>query len=148
MTKIILFLIEEYHISYRKKERIPRGFVKHLNTTSMEYIIQSPNKVVSLEKEEIIQDKFRRFEKKLQGLMRCDIVLRKEKNGERESYIVEGRLYIPGNDLFAKEQGTSYEIAAEKVCIDLENQIRKQKEKKNKRLTKPVDSYVSDEELE
>jgi putative sigma-54 modulation protein len=114
----------------------------------MEYIIQSPNKVVSLEKEEVIQDKFRRFEKKLPGLMRCDIVLRKEKNEERESYIVEGRLLIPGNDLFAKEQGASFEIAAEKVCVDLENQIRKQKEKKNKRLIKPADSYVSDEELE
>jgi ribosome-associated translation inhibitor RaiA len=39
-------------------------------------------------------------------------------------------------------------MAAENVCIDLENQIRKQKEKKNKRTTKPVDQYVNDEELE
>jgi len=117
----------------------------------MKYIIQSPKKEVSLEKEELIQNKFKRFEKMLNGMIRCDIVLKKEKNGEQESYVVDGRLHIPGNDLFASEQGASYEIAAEKVCVDLENQIRKQKEKDNKRMTKPVDHYVSDvsdEELE
>jgi putative sigma-54 modulation protein len=114
----------------------------------MNYIIQSPNKEVSLEKEELIKKKFKRFEKKLPGLMRCDIVLRMEKSGEQNSFIVESKLYIPGNDLFAKEQAASYEIAAEKVCIDLENQIRKQKEKKNKKQIKPIDQLVSDEELE
>lgn len=114
----------------------------------MNYIIQSPNKEVSLEKEELIQKKFKRFEKLLPGMMRCDIVLRMEKNGEQNSYIVEAKLQVPGNDLFAKEQAASYEMAAENVCIDLENQIRKQKEKKNKRSTKPVDQLVNDEELE
>ncbi len=114
----------------------------------MNYIIQSPNKEVSLEKEELIKKKFKRFEKKVPGLMRCDIVLRMEKSGEQNKYIVEGKLMVPGNDLFAKEHGVSYEMAAEQVCIDLENQIRKQKEKKNKRLTKPVDHFVKEEELE
>ena len=114
----------------------------------MNYIIQSPNKEVSLGKEELIQKKFKRLEKLLPDMMRCDIVLRKEKSDEQNSYIVEGKLQVPGNDLFAKEKATSYEMAAEKVCIDLENQIRKQKEKKNKRSTKPVDQYVNDEEIE
>jgi putative sigma-54 modulation protein len=114
----------------------------------MNYIIQSPNKEVSLEREEVIQEKFRRFERLMPGMIRCDIVLRMEKNGEQNSFIVEGKLLVPGNDLFAKEQATSYEIAAENVCIDLENQIRKQKEKKNKRHTKTIDQYVNDEELE
>jgi putative sigma-54 modulation protein len=114
----------------------------------MNYIIQSPNKEVSLEREEVIKEKFRRFEKLMPGMLRCDIVLRIEKNGEQNSFIVEGKIMVPGNDLFAKEQAASYEIAAEMVCIDLENQIRKQKEKKNKRQTRPIDQYVSDEELE
>jgi putative sigma-54 modulation protein len=114
----------------------------------MNYIIQSPNKEVSLEREEIIQDKFKRFEKLIPGLLRCDIVLRMEKNEEQNSFIVEGKLMVPGNDLFAKEQAASHEIAAEMVCIDLENQIRKQKEKKNKRQVKSIDQYVNDEELE
>lgn len=114
----------------------------------MNYIIQSPNKEVSLEKEELIQKKFKHLERLLPGMMRCDIVLRMEKSGEQDSYIVEGKLQVPGNDLFAKEQAASYEMAAEKVCVDLENQIRKQKEKKNKRTTKSVDQYVNDEELE
>lgn len=114
----------------------------------MNYIIQSPNKEVSMEREEVIQEKFKRFERLLPGILRCDIVLRMEKNGEQNSYIVEGKLLVPGNDLFAKEQAATYEIAAENVCIDLENQIRKQKEKRNKRHTRTIDQYVDDEELE
>ncbi|MEY4930738.1 MAG: hypothetical protein RI909_1462 [Bacteroidota bacterium] len=114
----------------------------------MKYIIESSTKEVSLEREEIIKKKFQRFEKKLQGLIRCDIKLKKEKNDEQNAYIVEGRLHISGNDLFAKEQASSYELAAENVCIDLENQIRKQKEKKNKKAIKPIDQLVNDEELE
>jgi putative sigma-54 modulation protein len=114
----------------------------------MNYIIESPNKEVSLEREEVIKEKFKRFEKLVPRLMRCDIVLRMEKSDTQNSFIVEGKLMVPGNDLFAKEQAASYELAAEQVCIDLENQIRKQKEKKNKRHTKPIDKYVHDEELE
>jgi putative sigma-54 modulation protein len=114
----------------------------------MNYIIQSPNKEVSLQKEELIQKKFKHLERLLPEMMRCDIVLRMEKNGEQNSFIVEAKLQIPGNDLFAKEQAASYEMAAENVCTDLENQIRKQKEKKNKRSTKPADQFVNDEELE
>jgi len=114
----------------------------------MNYIIASSTKEVSLEREEIIKKKFKRFETKLPGMIRCDIVLRTEKNGEQNSYIVESKLLIPGNDLFAKEQASSYELAAEKVCIDLENQIRKQKEKRNKRNIKPADQFINDEELE
>jgi len=114
----------------------------------MNYIIQSPNVEVSLEREEVIQEKFKRFEKILPGLIRCDIVLRVEKNDEQNSCIVESKLLIPGNDLYAREQAASFEIAAENVCIDLENQIRKQKEKRNKRHTKTIDQYVNDEELE
>jgi len=119
-----------------------------LKLNFMNYIIQSPNKEVSLEKEELIQKKFKHLERLLPEMMRCDIVLRMEKSGERNSFIVEGKIQIPGKDLFAKEQAASYEMAAENVCMDLENQIRKQKEKKNKRSTKPADQYVNDEELE
>ena len=114
----------------------------------MNYIIESPNKEVSLEREEVIKEKFKRFEKLVPRLMRCDIVLRMEKSDTQNSFIVEGKLMVPGNDLFAKEQAASYELAAEQVCIDLENQIRKQKRKKNKRHTKSIDKYVHNEELE
>ena len=81
----------------------------------MNYIIQSPNKEVSLEREEVIKEKFRRFEKLHPRMIRCDIVLRMEKNSEQNSFIVEGKLMVPGNDLFAKEQASSYEQAAEQV---------------------------------
>jgi len=114
----------------------------------MNYIIQSPNNEISIEREEVIKDKFRRLEKLLPSILRCDIVLKTEKSGEQNSFIVEGKLMIPGNDLFAKEQAASYEIAADRACVDLENQIRKQRKNMNKRQTKPIDHFIHDEELE
>lgn len=145
MIIVILFLRKEYQITcVRRSVKSSTNF----KSIHMEYIIQSPNIVVSGKKEEIIRNKFSWFEKKLQGLIRCDIVLRKVKSGEQESFVVDGRLVIPGNDLFASEQGPSFEIATDKVCVDLKNQIRKQKEMKNKRLIKPVDQYIRDKDHE
>jgi ribosome-associated translation inhibitor RaiA len=50
--------------------------------------------------------------------------------------------------LYAREKAESFEIAAEKVVLDLESQIKKHKAKLNVRATVPVDKLVSDEELE
>jgi putative sigma-54 modulation protein len=114
----------------------------------MQYIIQSPHLKVSAKVQRGIKAKFDRFEKLFDRIEQCSILLKKEKNDEKENYIVEAKLAVPGNDLFAREQEGSFELAAEKACIDLENQIKKRKAKSNKRERRPVDQLISDEELE
>jgi ribosome-associated translation inhibitor RaiA len=57
------------------------------------------------------------------------IVLKKEKNNKMETSIVEARLGISGNDLFASAHAERFSQAAEMVCLALESQIKKHKAK-------------------
>jgi putative sigma-54 modulation protein len=95
-----------------------------------------------------IQEKFDRLEKVFDRILQSHIVLKKAKEDKQNYFVVEARLVVPGNDLFAREKAESFEIAAEKVVLDLESQIKKHKAKLNQRATVPVDKLVNDEELE
>ena len=95
----------------------------------MLFIIESPHQKVSDKTKQVVQEKFERFEKMFDRIEQYHIVLKKGKNDKQDYFAVEARLAVPGNDLFASEQAESYPVAAEKVCIDLENQIRKYKSK-------------------
>ncbi len=101
--------------------------------------------------EQILFEKFERLEKLSDRIIRCEVVLRKEKNDTEDYFLVEARLIIPGNDLFAKESGPKFEVAAEKACLDLERQCRKRKTRQQpKARAKAVrrKTKVDDEELE
>lgn len=93
----------------------------------MDIILQSPHIRLSNRMERILFEKFERLEKIAERALRCEVVLRKEKEASDNDFIVEARLVIPGNDLFAKETGPKFEIAAENACVDLERQFRKRK---------------------
>ncbi len=114
----------------------------------MQYTLQSPHLKVSSRTDRVIQNKFERFERLFDRIEQCHVVLKKEKNGKQENFIVEARLAVPGNDLFAREQATSFEIAAENTCLALENQIKKHKARLNKKAMRSVDQIINDEELE
>jgi putative sigma-54 modulation protein len=92
------------------------------------------------------------LEKLFESIAQCNIVLKKQKNDKQNNFIVEAKLEVPGNDLYASDQAESFEIATEKVCKDLESQVKKHKEKLYQKPLKPVDAYISekgyDEELE
>jgi putative sigma-54 modulation protein len=115
----------------------------------MQYIFKSPHLTVNAKTEGAVQKKFERFAS-INRIEQCQILLKKEKNGKQENYIVEGKLVLPGNDLFAREQAASFEVAAENVCLDLERQLHKHKTKLNKKTLKPADQYINerDEEME
>jgi len=114
----------------------------------MQYVIQSPRIRISDKTEIAIQEKFDRLEKVFDRILQGNIVLKKEKEDKQNYFVVEARLAVPGNDLFAREKAESFEIAAEKVVLDLESQVKKHKAKLNVRASVPVDKLVSDEELE
>lgn len=113
----------------------------------MDILIQSPRIKLSNRIERIIFGKFERFEEVSDRIIRCDVVLKKDKSASDNDFVVEARLVIPGNDLFAKEAGPKFEIAAEDVCLNLERQLRKWKSK-TRPTTKAKRPAVSDEEYE
>ena len=58
-----------------------------------------------------------------------EVYLRLDKDDQNENKIVEIKLNIPGNQIFAKERKDSFEAAADAACEALRRQIKKRKEK-------------------
>jgi ribosomal subunit interface protein len=115
----------------------------------MNFIIQSPHiQKLNPETQKAVLGKFERFERKFDRIERCNIVLKKERNTKRDNFLVEATLVVPGNDLFAKELAESFEVAAEKVCLNLESQIKKKKSQLHQKSTTTLDQYLRDEEKE
>ena len=83
------------------------------------------NKLVGFIKEKL--DKLTLFH---DNILSGDVFLRLEHDGSnRENKVVEIRLAIPGNDLFAKRQGKSFEEAAISTVEALRSQVERGKTK-------------------
>lgn len=63
------------------------------------------------------------------SIIGAEVFLRLDKAQNLENKIAEIRLQIPGNDLFAKRQSSSFEAAADSAIDALKKQLHKQKEK-------------------
>lgn len=58
-----------------------------------------------------------------------EVFLKLDKNETNENKVVEIKLNIPGQQLFAKEKAPSFEAAADMVIEALRRQLKKYKEK-------------------
>jgi len=72
-------------------------------------------------------DKLQQFHDKL---ITADVFLKLDKNNEVGNKIAEIKVHIPGKDLFAKRQASSFEEATDQVVEALRRQIRKVKGKR------------------
>ena len=63
------------------------------------------------------------------NIIGADVILRLEKSNDNENKVVEIRIKIPGNDLFAKRQCRSFEEATDIAVEALIKQLKKHKEK-------------------
>lgn len=64
------------------------------------------------------------------GLIGADVMLKLEKDDERENKVVEIKLSVPVNDnLFAKKQAKTFEEAVDLSLDALRRQLKKYKEK-------------------
>lgn len=77
-----------------------------------------------------IKDKLNKLTLFHDSILSGDVFLRLEKDGaNRENKVVEIRLAVPGNDLFAKRQAKSFEEAAIDAVDALRSQVEKGKVK-------------------
>ncbi len=82
-------------------------------------------KLVAFIKEKLT--KLERFHDRIHG---AEVFLRLDHDGEnRENKVVEIRLNVPGNDLFAKRQGKSFEEAAVDAVEALRSQVDRARER-------------------
>lgn len=78
---------------------------------------------------DFIQIKADKLEQYFDGILGGEVILRLDKNDERENKIVEIKLDVPGNSLFAKKQKASFEEATDEAAEALRRQVIKLKDK-------------------
>lgn len=78
---------------------------------------------------DIIQNKADKLDTYFDRIVSGDVFLRLEKSENRENKLVEIKLIVPGNDLFASKKSSSFEEAADEAIEALRRQVKKLKEK-------------------
>jgi ribosome-associated translation inhibitor RaiA len=114
----------------------------------MDIIVRSPGVKLNDRTHIAIQKQLEKLEHLLPGLIICEVLAIREKDSKAKPCIVQARVVMPGNDLFAKEHGRNYVHAARLLSKDLENQIRKIKEQRvvhGKEATPPLETAAEEE---
>ena len=78
---------------------------------------------------DFIQRKVNKLETFYDRIIDGEVFLKMESGEAIENKIVENKINIPGNQLFAKEQNESFEAAADTAVEALRRQLKKHKEK-------------------
>ena len=78
---------------------------------------------------DFIQKKADKLETFYDRIIDGEVFMKLEKDDSRENKIIEIKLNIPGNQLFASEKSKSFEAAADSAVEALRRQLKKHKEK-------------------
>lgn len=76
-----------------------------------------------------IEEKVNKLTHFYDAIIGTNVILKLERSKQTDNKIAEIQLHIPGNDLFAKRQCTTFEEAADTAVEALKKQIKKRKEK-------------------
>lgn len=95
----------------------------------MQIIIQSIHFTARPELDAHVTDKVNSLERFYDKIESANVILKVEKHDTEGDKLCEIRLAVPGNDLFVKKYGDSFEEAVNKVVDVLEDQIAKLKGK-------------------
>lgn len=82
---------------------------------------------------DFIQRKAEKLEAIYERIVDGEVFLKLENGEAIDNKIVEIKINIPGNQLFAKEQDESFEAAADRTVEALRRQLKKYKEKQSAR---------------
>jgi len=73
-----------------------------------------------------IEEKIQKLTTFNDSIISSEVFLRIEKSSDRENKLVEIKLHLPGKELFAKRNATTFEGATDEVTEALRRQILKQ----------------------
>ncbi len=76
-----------------------------------------------------IQEKINKLSQFFDKIIEADVYLKLENGPSADNKTVEIRLYIPGNDLFAKKTSKSFEESTDETTEALRRQVKRRKEK-------------------
>lgn len=95
----------------------------------MKLTIQSLHFTATQELNLFVTEKVNKLSHFFEDIESANVCLKLDKSGTTDNKICEIRLAVPGNDLFAKRQSTTFEEATNETVNVLEQQIKKMKEK-------------------
>ncbi len=95
----------------------------------MEVIIQSPEMHIADNLKNKIVRKLQTVCKAYDRIGSCDVLLRREKSNEQLHHFIEVKLGVPGETLFTKQKGETFEVALKKTALAIKHQLQKHKEK-------------------
>lgn len=95
----------------------------------MQIQIQSIHFTATDQLADVATEKLSKLEKLYDRIEYCNIILKEVKNDIKKKYLVEVKLAVPKEDLFASEKAESFERALDQVTDDLKKQIIKRKAK-------------------
>ena len=78
---------------------------------------------------QFIEEKIVKLTNFSDSIIEAEVFLRLEKDSNTENKKVEIKLGIPGNDLFAKKNSRTFEVAVDSTVEALRRQLKKRKEK-------------------
>lgn len=79
--------------------------------------------------DDFVQDKVGKLSGFFEGIISSEVTLKLDNHDKQENKIAEVRLFVRGNDLFAKKQCKTFEEAIDGAVEALRKQIKKYKEK-------------------
>jgi putative sigma-54 modulation protein len=79
--------------------------------------------------EDFIQERLQKLSTIYDGVIGSEVTLKLDNNIKTENKVAEIKLFVRGNDLFAKKQCKSFEEAADSAVDALRKQLSKRKEK-------------------
>ena len=79
--------------------------------------------------EDFLQEKLTKLSSLYDGIIGSDVTLKVDKSSSTLNKITEIKLFIRGNDLFAKKQCKTFEEATDSAIEALRKQLTKHKEK-------------------
>jgi putative sigma-54 modulation protein len=82
---------------------------------------------------DVIQVKTDKLDQFFDRIVSGEVFLRVEKSDNRENKLVEIKLIVPGNDLFASKRAASFEEAVDEAVEALRRQVKKLKERLQER---------------
>ncbi len=78
---------------------------------------------------DFVNEKVEKLSSMYNGVIGSDVILKLENSDTPENKVAEIRLFIKGNDLYAKKQSKTFEEAADTAIEALRRQLTKYKDK-------------------
>ena len=76
-----------------------------------------------------IENKINKLEQYYNNIIGAEVILKLDKSEASDNKVVDVKILIPGNDLFAKRQSKTFEEAVDSTADALKKQLVKVKEK-------------------